>query len=76
MSYIRGKYAQAACSLIDDLQKKGIHVQVGYPKGTRPGKLVVFIGTGDESDIPSEWAGIPITIGDASKVTIADENKT
>lgn len=76
MSYIRGKYAQASCSLIDDLQKKGVYVQVGYPSGTRPNKLVVFIASGSESDIPLEWMGIPVTIGDATKITIADESKT
>jgi hypothetical protein len=57
MSYIRGAYARASCSLIDELHRLGVIATVGYPERKRDGTLIVRISKGDASKVPAEWEG-------------------
>jgi len=71
MSYIRGKYAKAACSLIDHLQAQGVAAQVGYASKGRPLKLVALVNAADAEKVPTTWQELPVVVGDWTKVKAA-----
>jgi hypothetical protein len=64
MSYIRGKYAKAACALLDNLNGKGIACSVGYDakKGKKDKTLIVRYRSGDLSQIQSFWQGFTVVL--------------
>jgi len=70
-SYVRGKYAKAACSLVDHLRELGVAAQVGYGN-KKPSKLVAFVDERDAAKVPSIWQELPVVIGDWSKVKPAE----
>jgi hypothetical protein len=59
LSYIRGRYANGACALMDHLHAMGIRCQVSYNTNARKrnNTLIVHFEHGDRSKIPSEWNG-------------------
>ena len=76
MNYIRGKYALAACSLIDHLKQKGIDAYVGYSANKRRDKnLIALVDARYEQEVPSEWNGIPVKIGDPEKAVLITEKQ-
>jgi len=61
-SYIRGRRAKAACSLMDHLRGRGVSAQVGYLTKKSDGTLYVEINEGNADLVPSEWAGFATEI--------------
>lgn len=59
-SYVRGPYAKAACSLIDELKRLGVSACVGYRVRKRERTLIVEITKGDRSAVPTEWQGFRV----------------
>jgi len=65
-SYIRGRPARAAVSLVDYLGDRGVVAAVGYNgKSQFPRKidrLIVQFQSGDLNQVPSEWQGYAVVI--------------
>lgn len=61
--YIRGKYAQAACALIDRLKAAGIAaVAVGYESGHRGRRLIAYVNSADDiGKVPDRFGDFSVT---------------
>ena len=65
MSYIRGRYANGACDLLDHLKTLGIGCQVGYAEKTkdRDNTLIVKgIRSGDRAKVPETFQDFKVRI--------------
>ena len=62
-NYIRGKYANAACDLMDELKQMGIPAAVGYHTPPKKNQLIVVPkNPKDDEQVPAEWRGFKITV--------------
>jgi hypothetical protein len=62
MSYIRGRYANAACDLMDHLKALNVRADVGYLVRGKDRPLIARVREGDRAMIPTEWAGLKVVI--------------
>lgn len=54
--YIRGKFAVAACNLMDELNERGIPCTVGYGSGRREKRLFVHVYRRDDlARLPEQY---------------------
>jgi len=63
--YIKGRYAQAACRLIDHLASVGVAAAVGYYGSQNRGhgcRLIVQVTAGDVGRIPAVWEEMKVVV--------------
>ena len=74
MSYIRGKYARAACDLFDWMRDNGIDQGVVALPSKRDPRLVVYgIRQDDIKRLPETFAGFPV-FGNTFDPTIGENH--
>lgn len=65
MGYIRGKYVNGACDLLDYLKSIGISALAGYMEKKRCNTLIVRLkecNTGDTALIPKTFRGFKVKV--------------